>query len=109
MWKNNKWRWVGAIIAAILLVLLLMPRDNEPPAKTRVILEHSHRTYIAYSCFEESDPTNFLEESTLQEAQDLNYPAESACTEKAFEGNNDSFLVSLLKELGIMEKETKDW
>ncbi|TWT02400.1 hypothetical protein [Planomicrobium sp. CPCC 101079] len=109
MGKNKKWLWLCAVVAAVLLVLFLMPRDNQPPPKTRVILEHSHRTYIAYSCFEGSNATNFLEESTLQEARDLNYPAESACTEKAFQGNRDSFFVSLMKELGIMEKETEDW
>ncbi|TWT24799.1 hypothetical protein [Planomicrobium sp. CPCC 101110] len=109
MFENKKWLWISSIIAAVLLVLFFMPRDNQPPPQSRVILEHSHRTYIAYSCFEESNATNFLEESTLQEARDLNYPAESACTEKVFQGNRDSFFVSLMKELGIMGKETKDW
>ncbi|PSL40373.1 hypothetical protein B0H99_105151 [Planomicrobium soli] len=109
MGKNKKWLWIAAVMAAVLLVLFFMPRDNRPSPQTRVILEHSHRTYIAYSCFEESNATNFLEESTLQEARDLNYPAESTCTENAFQSNRDSFFVSLMKELGIMEKSSKDW
>jgi hypothetical protein len=109
MKKNNLWIWGTVILAAVLLILFFMPRDNQPSPQTRVILEHSHRTYIAPSCFEESNATNFLEESTLQGARDLNYPAESACTERAFQGNRDSFFVSLMKELGIMEKESKDW
>jgi hypothetical protein len=109
MGKNKKWLWISAVIAAVLLVLVFMPRDNQPPPQTRVILEHSHRTYIAYSCFEESNATNFLEEATLQEARELNYPAESACTEKAFQENHDSFFISLMKELGIKEKESEDW
>ncbi|MDN7243168.1 hypothetical protein QWY14_15295 [Planococcus sp. N028] len=109
MRKNKLWIWGTVILAAVFLVLLFMPRDNQPSPQTRVILEHSHRTYIAPSCFEESNATNFLEEATLQEARDLNYPAESACTEKAFQGNSDSFLVSLLKELGAIEKESNDW
>lgn len=86
-----------------------MPRDNGPAPETRVILEHSFHTYIAPSCFEEADATNFLEESTLAEAQELEYPAHSSCTEKAFEGNRDSGFIRLMKELGIMDKESKDW
>ena len=108
---NRKKRWIGigVLAVALLLALLLMPRDNQPTPNTRVVLEHTHRAYIAPSCFEVSDPTNFIEDGTLKKAQDLGYPPFSECTEKAFEGNNDSFLIDFLKELNILEKESKDW
>lgn len=100
---------VALLVAGVLIALLFLPRDNQPGPSTRVVLEHNYQTYIAPSCFEQANPTNFLEESTLQHARDLNYPPNSECTEKAFQGNNDSRFVSLLKELGVMEKESTDW
>lgn len=105
-----------ALFLAAAFVLLVaaaawffMPQENEPSAESRIVLEHTHRTFIAPSCFEESDPTNFLEESTLGHAKELNYPPHSECTEKAFESNQDSPAVRLLKELGLMEKTQTDW
>lgn len=96
-----------ALVAAA--IWFFMPQENEPSAESRIVLEHTHRTFIAPSCFEESDPTNFLEESTLGRAQELNYPPHSECTEKAFESNRDSPAVQLMKELGLMEKTQTDW
>ena len=109
MKRKKIWMVVLLLAAAILLLLFFMPRENMPAPETRVILEHSFRTYIAPSCFEQADATNFLEESTLAEAQELEYPPHSSCTEEAFEGNQDSGFIRLMKELGIMEKESKDW
>ncbi|MGI2328664.1 hypothetical protein [Planococcus sp. YIM B11945] len=109
MRKNKIGIWAALLIAAVLLVLFFMPRDNEPSPSTRVVMDHSVRTYIAPSCFQEADATNFLEDGTLQIARDLDYAPHSECTEKAFKGNRDSMFVNLLKELGIMEKESKDW
>lgn len=100
---------VALLIAGILIALFFLPRDNQPGPNTRVVLEHNYRTYIAPSCFEQADPTNFLEESTLEHAREINYPPNSECTEEAFKGNNDSLFVNLMKELGVMEKESKDW
>ncbi len=102
------------IMAVVVLVAaaaawFFMPQENEPSTQSRIVLEHTHRTFIAPSCFEQSDPTNFLEESTLGHAQELNYPPHSECTEKAFESNQDSPAVRLLKELGLMEKTQTDW
>lgn len=107
--KQKKIWTVALLLAAVLLILFFVPRNNVPAPESRVILEHTFRTYIAPSCFEQADATNFLEEATLETAQDLNYPPHSSCTEKAFEGNRDSGFIQLLKELGIMEKESIDW
>jgi hypothetical protein len=103
--------WTAAILlaAAALIALLFLPRENLPSPDARVVLEHTYRTYIAPSCFEESNPTNFIEDGTLERARELGYPPDTACTEKAFQGNNDSFFIDFLKELGILEKETPDW
>ncbi|TWT04341.1 hypothetical protein FQV26_15490 [Planococcus sp. CPCC 101016] len=109
MKKKRIWMLALLLAAALLLLFFFIPRENTPAPESRVILEHSFRTYIAPSCFEQADATNFLEEATLEQAQELNYPPHSSCTEKAFEENNDSGFIRLLKELGIMEKESKDW
>lgn len=108
---KRKQIWTAALLVAcaLLVVLFFIPRENVPGVESRVVLEHSFRTYIAPSCFEQADATNFLEEATLEQAQELNYPPHSSCTEKAFEGNQDSSFIRLMKELGIVEKETEDW
>ncbi|WP_142827458.1 hypothetical protein [Planococcus soli] len=109
MKQKKIWTVALLLAAAALLLLFFIPRENVPADESRVILEHSFRTYIAPSCFEQAEATNFLEESTLETAKELNYPPHSSCTEKAFEGNRDSGFIRLMKELGIMEKESTDW
>lgn len=99
----------AVLVAAALAALLLMPRENLPSPDSRVILEHTHRAYIAPSCFEVSDATNFIEDGTLKGAEEIGYPPINECTERAFEGNSDSFAVDFLKELGFIPKESKDW
>lgn len=111
MWKMKS---ILLIVLPILIVLLVfvgffIPRVTLPSADTRVILEHTYKTYIVPSCFEESDATNFLEESTLQKAQELLYKPHSSCTEDALKGEKDRLIVSLLKEIGIVDKKWDDW
>lgn len=108
----TKKRWillVSVLLAAALIALFFMPRDNGPSPNSRIILEHTYRTYLAPSCFELEDPTNYLEEATLADAEELGYPPNSDCTAEAFEGNNDSRFESLMKELGFMEDDKPDW
>lgn len=107
--KKKLWALAAGLGAAALIALLLMPRENNPSPNSRVVLEHTHRAYIAPSCFEVSNPTNFIEDGTLERAEEIGYPPINDCTEKAFKGNNDSFMVDFLKELGFIEKESKDW
>ncbi len=109
MKKMNIWILLGVLAAVVFLVFIFVPRENVPSANTRVVLEHTHRTYIAPSCFQEADATNYLEESTLQHAKDLNYPPHTDCTAEAFAGNKESRFTSILKEFGLVEKESEDW
>lgn len=102
------------IVFPILIVMLVfigffIPRVTLPSSDTRVILEHTYKTYIVPSCFEESDATNFLEESTLQKAQQLNFKPHSSCTEDALRAEKDRLIVSLLREVGIVDKKWDDW
>jgi len=109
MKKMNIWVLLSILAAIAFLIFLFVPRENVPPPNTRVVLEHTYRTYIAPSCFQEADATNFLEESTLQQAKELDYPPHSDCTIEAFTGNNESRFTSILKEFGVIEKESEDW
>lgn len=71
------------IVALILLIIVAVAAFTllkDDPSNSRVILDHTHKTYIAPSCFEESDPTNSIEESTFEEAEELGYSPHSACT-----------------------------
>ncbi|MTD31409.1 hypothetical protein [Planomicrobium sp. YIM 101495] len=108
----TKTRWIVLLVTVLLIGLIavfFLPRDNEPAPTSRVVLEHTYRTYLAPSCFELEDPTNFLEEATLADAVELGYPPNSDCTREAFEGNRDSPFQSLMKELGIMDDDKPDW
>lgn len=112
MRKNKKSLWFTLIIflfCTVLLIGLFIPRETHPSGDTRIILEHTYKTYVAPVCFEESDPTNFLEESTLQKAESLNYDPHSPCTENALESEDDRLIPSLLKQIGIMNKKWDNW
>ncbi|TAA72030.1 hypothetical protein [Planococcus salinarum] len=109
MQKMNIWVILSILAATAFLIFLFVPRENVPPPNTRVVLEHTYRTYIAPSCFQEADATNFLEESTLAQAKELEYPPHSDCTAEAFKSNNESRFTSILKEFGVIEKESEDW
>lgn len=100
---------IVALIIVFVLIGMLVPRETHPSDDTRVILDHTYHTYIAPVCFEDSNPTNFLEEATLQKAESLNYPPHSPCTEKALESEKDRLLPSLLKQMGIMDKKWDSW
>lgn len=88
---------IVAIALVIIALILSISIDVEVPPKkdSRVILEHTYHSYIAPTCFEESDATNFLEESTLDKAMELNYAPHSACTEEALKPQYKSFLRSI--------------
>lgn|SRR5690606_6599777 len=100
---------VPIIIIAVVLISLFIPRDTQPASDTRVILEHTHKTYIAPMCFEGSNATNFIAESTLEEAHSLSYNPHNSCTEDALTAETDSLLVSLLKEMGILDTKWDNW
>lgn len=97
------------ILTAGVLISLFIPRETLPSSDTRLILEHRYQTYIAPGCFEKSNPTNFLEDSTLQKARALNYKPHDFCTEKALKAEDDSLFNSMLKEMGIIDKKWDNW
>lgn len=102
--------WLGLLVMMVILIAVsfFVPQETQPPSDTRVVLEHNRHTYIAPPCFENANPTNWLEEATLEEAENLTYPPDGSCTEEAMESEESSLFVSLLKDLGILERKW-DW
>ncbi|MFS0577274.1 hypothetical protein AB1K83_16780 [Sporosarcina sp. 179-K 3D1 HS] len=97
------------LVGIVVLIGLFIPKETHPSPDTRIILEHTYKTYIAPVCFEESDPTNFLEESTLKKAKSLHYAPDSPCTENALESEKDRLLTSFLKQIGVMDTKWDSW
>jgi len=97
------------LIGLLLISSFLIPRETKPSPETRIILEHTYSTYIAPKCFEQSNPTNFLEESTLEKAQELNYEPHDSCTEAELESEDDSLFISLLKDIGLLKHKWDEW
>ncbi|MFD2130903.1 hypothetical protein ACFSKI_06580 [Pseudogracilibacillus auburnensis] len=87
----------------LCLISLIIPKETTPPNDARVILEHTSETYIAPSCFEQADATNFLQEGKLEEAEELSYQAHDDCTKKAFQSEKDSLFMSTLKSIGLIK------
>lgn len=102
--KKKTWILVLVLIGIILIAGFTIPKETHPSADTRIILEHNKSTYIAPSCFEQSNPTNYLEDAELQDAKDLNYEANGACTEDALDSEQDALIISLLKDISILDK-----
>ncbi|WP_213583477.1 hypothetical protein [Paenibacillus sp. J2TS4] len=93
-------------IVVVALCLTLIKIEVSPPAKTRVILEHTYKTYIAPVCFEQAKVTNNLGDSTLGKALELKYQPESACTEEALSKDKMKLLDALLVKAGL---KTSKW
>lgn len=100
---------ISSIIAAIILLSILIKIDTPPSNDTRIILEHTYETYIAPPCFEQSDATNFLEESTLEHAEDIGYELHDVCTEDELKEERNSVLIHLLKQMGLLKKQQDTW
>src|SRR5690625_7238228 len=97
------------VLSGLIIVGLIVPAEVKPSANTRVILEHNEETYIAPICFEKAEASNYIEETTLERAEALNYEPHSSCTENALASEQNSFIVGLLKDVGILSKKWDDW
>lgn|SRR5690625_280276 len=109
MTKKRLFVMLLIFIGLMLIDSFLIPRETKPSLDTRIILEHTYKTYIAPRCFEQSNATNYLQDSTLEEAQYLNYDPHDSCTETELESEEDSFFISILKDIGILSKKWDNW
>lgn len=60
----------------------IMTEEPDP----QVILDHTDNTYVLPECFEQDEPSNYIEQSTMKRATELNYQPGGSCTEAAVAG-----------------------
>ncbi|WP_096270006.1 hypothetical protein [Paucisalibacillus globulus] len=109
MFKNRIVIFISILISILIIISFLIPSETKPSPNTRIILEHTYKTYIAPGCFEQSNPTNYLEDSTLAKAKALSYSPNGPCTMEVLESEKDSFIISLLKNVGVINKKWDNW
>ena len=97
---------IGVVL--VLIALFTIPIQVKPYADTRIILEHTHRAYIAPPCFEQSGATNNIAETTLNEAKETNYKPESNCTKQALQSIKKTPIEIIADKLSLKEHEW-DW
>lgn len=101
------------ILLSVLIIILsstfIIKKETHPPRDTRLILEHTYKSYIAPVCFEDSEATNFLEDSDLEMANKLDYGPHNECTENAMKPVKDKLMISLLKNIGVIKTEWSTW
>lgn len=100
---------VGALVVVLLVLSFIIQKETKPSDNTRVIIEHTYSTYVAPPCFNDADVTNFLEDSTLGAAIDMDYDPHDNCTEEAYKNEKNSLFISLLKDIGFLQKKWDNW
>lgn len=109
MSKMKLLTFLTMVVVILIIVSFFIPKETKPSPDTRIILEHNYHTYIAPKCYQQSNPTNYIQDSTLEGARDLNYDPHDSCTVEALESEKDSLLISLLKDSGILSKKWDNW
>ncbi|GIN86016.1 hypothetical protein J6TS2_24020 [Heyndrickxia sporothermodurans] len=89
---------VSLVLIGLIIIFFYVPIEQTPPGNTRIILDHASRTYIAPPCFEQSNPTNFLEETTLKKAMKTEYKASTSCTIESLSSKKLTLFEGLLKK-----------
>lgn len=97
-----------AVLAIAILSTLFINVQAAPPDDTRVVVEKTHKTYIAPVCFEQAETTNNLAEATYAQAKELQYKAESSCTEEAMKPHSERLITVITQKLGLANSKW-DW
>ncbi|MBP1989734.1 hypothetical protein [Paenibacillus eucommiae] len=103
--KKGRIRLLAAIsilLAVGIIAIFTIQVEVNPPGNTRIILERTNRTYISPPCFE-TTTTNDLSETTLSKAIQLEYEANSVCTEKSLKGVKTTIYFVILEKIGLKE------
>ncbi|MGG4456365.1 hypothetical protein [Brevibacillus porteri] len=97
---------IGAVV--VVAGVLSIPVEAGPSPDTRIILEHTNKTYISPPCYEQAIKTNNLAEANIQKAQELNYQPESSCTANSLAPIKKP-IASILAENVGMKQSQWDW
>ncbi|MFC8688937.1 hypothetical protein [Brevibacillus porteri] len=106
MMKRGLLIGIGAVV--VVAGVLSIPVEAGPSADTRIILEHTNKTYISPPCYEQANKTNNLAEADIQKAQELNYQPESSCTANSLAPIKQPIASVLAVNLGIKQSPW-DW
>ncbi|RSL29599.1 hypothetical protein D7Z54_30360 [Salibacterium salarium] len=92
----------GVLFAAIVISGFFIPVQLSAPPDVRTIVDHTNQIYVSPTCFNDAQLSNYLQESDLGEAQQLNYNAESDCTRNSLVEKDVTLNIALLKMLGVV-------
>jgi hypothetical protein len=92
---------VGLII--LIVGLFTIEVETSPATSTRIIVEHTYKTYITPSCYEQAQKTNNISEVDLAKAQELNYKPESSCTEDSLKPIKQPIAYAIAEKLGLKQ------
>ncbi|EJL26293.1 hypothetical protein [Brevibacillus sp. BC25] len=101
MMKRGLLIGIGAVV--VVAGVLSIPVEASPSPDTRIILEHTNKTYISPPCYEQANKTNNLAEANIQKAQELNYQPESSCTANSLAPIKQPIASVLAANLGIKQ------
>ncbi|MFF0830648.1 hypothetical protein ACFYU8_27760 [Brevibacillus sp. NPDC003359] len=99
---------IGICAVVVVAGVLSIPMEVGPAPDTRLILEHTNKTYISPPCYEQANKSNNLAEADLQKAQELNYQPESSCTANSLAPIKQPIASILAQNLGIKQSNW-DW
>ncbi|MGG1387993.1 hypothetical protein ABE386_09790 [Brevibacillus brevis] len=99
---------IGICAVVIVAGVLSIPVEAGPSPDTRIILEHTNKTYISPPCYEQANKTNNLAEADIQKAKELNYQPESSCTANSLAPIKQPIASILAQNLGIKQSQW-DW
>lgn len=99
---------IGTCLVLLVVGILTFKIEVNPSPDTRLILEHTYKTYISPPCYEQAKKTNNLAEADIQTAKQVNYQPESSCTENSLAPINQPIVYVLGEKLGL-KKSQWDW
>ncbi|AJD89748.1 hypothetical protein JMA_04310 [Jeotgalibacillus malaysiensis] len=76
---------LGVVAVVVIGGIIAYNVMNEEP-NVQVILDHTDNTYVLPECFEQDEPSNYIEQSDMERAVELNYQPGGSCTESAVSG-----------------------
>ncbi|GGI02336.1 MULTISPECIES: hypothetical protein [Mammaliicoccus] len=92
---------VSIICILLILIVTFVPFKQNPSSTTRVVVDHFNHKYAFPSCYDYEEASNYIDEVTLKDAQDLKYPPMNECTKKKAQPQYKSMLKRLLESTEI--------
>ncbi|GGI42363.1 hypothetical protein [Mammaliicoccus stepanovicii] len=93
---------IVCIVAVVIVILVtVVPFKQAPSSTTRVVVDHYNKKYAFPNCYKYNEASNYLDEVTLQDAEELNYPPMNKCTEDEIKPKYKSLIQRLIESTEI--------